>query len=96
LNFLLESDYEKILDKVLKVCGWIREMRIHSSKEFAFIEVNDGSTVKNLQIIIDKKIKNFSILNEEIIGASFECMGKIVKTEKNKHSVIINKKYMII
>jgi len=87
MNFLFESDSEKLLEKVIKVCGWIRQVRIHSSKEFAFIEVNDGSTVKNLQIIAENKIKNFSNLNEEIIGASFESMGKIVKSKGNKQSV---------
>ncbi|MBQ4325981.1 MAG: asparagine--tRNA ligase, partial [Mailhella sp.] len=34
------------------VCGWVRTRR--DSKTFAFLELNDGSCLKNLQVIIDE------------------------------------------
>lgn len=42
---------EKQLDTPLKVCGWVRSVR--DQKSFAFVELNDGSTQSNLQIIAD-------------------------------------------
>ena len=38
--------------------GWIRTLR--ESKEFSFIEVNDGSCLANIQVIADSDIDNYS------------------------------------
>ena len=42
---------EEYIGKTVKVAGWIRTSRL--SKNFGFIELNDGSFFKNMQIIID-------------------------------------------
>ena len=46
---------EEYIDKDVKVAGWIRTSRL--SKNFGFIELNDGSFFKNMQIIVDEKLE---------------------------------------
>ena len=48
---------EKPIEKVL-IKGWIRTKR--DSKNFSFIEVNDGSCLKNIQIIVDQGMSDYT------------------------------------
>ena len=43
--------------KEVKLSGWVRTLR--DSKNFGFIELNDGSFFKNVQIVFDDKLNNF-------------------------------------
>ena len=55
----LYRNSEEYIDKTVKIAGWIRTSRI--SKSFGFMEVNDGSFFKNLQVVIDEKaLDNFA------------------------------------
>ena len=40
------------------VCGWVRTVR--DQKSFTFVEINDGSTLRNLQIILDQMVPNLT------------------------------------
>jgi asparaginyl-tRNA synthetase len=61
------------------LAGWIRTVR--KQKSFAFIELNDGSTLSNFQIIVDEKIESYdSIIDSLSTGASIRAKGKIVKS----------------
>ena len=53
----LYRNKEEYIGKTVKVAGWIRTSRM--SKNFGFIELNDGSFFKNMQIVIDEKLENF-------------------------------------
>ena len=68
------------------VCGWVRTFR--DSKTMAFLEVNDGTTFKHLQIVIDKE----SIKNNEFmrLGCSVKVVGTLVKSVVMQDSVEIN------
>lgn len=48
---------ENYYTKEIKVSGWIKTVR--DSKTFGFIEINDGSFFKNLQIVFDTTLPNF-------------------------------------
>ncbi len=64
--------------------GWIRTVR--NQKSFAFIEINDGSTLSNLQVIVDQSL----FPEDEKIwstGASIECTGKAVESPGGKQKV---------
>jgi asparaginyl-tRNA synthetase len=50
--------------------GWIRTKR--DSKEVSFIAVNDGSTMGNIQIVIDRSFPGFEELNPRLIKGA-EC-----------------------
>lgn len=61
-------------EETATVRGWVRTKR--ESKKFAFIEVNDGSALANLQVILEPKLDNYQqILNQLNTGASVEING---------------------
>lgn len=64
------------------ILGWIRTKR--ASKKIAFLEVNDGSTLKNLQLVIDPT--RFSILEEITTGTSIQAVGDLVASQGGKQS----------
>ncbi len=64
-------------EESLTVQGWVRTKR--ELKEFAFIEVNDGSSMANLQVILNPDLPDYEDLLKQInTGASVEVEGKIV------------------
>ena len=48
---------EAYIGKRVELAGWIRNIRV--SKQFGFIELNDGSFFQNLQIVFENKLDNF-------------------------------------
>jgi len=66
------------LGRSIKVAGWVRTARF--SKEFGFIELNDGSFLKNLQIVFPSKSENFSEMENISVGSSLEVEGELVKS----------------
>ena len=66
-------------EKEITVSGWIRNIRI--SKNFGFIELNDGTFFKNLQIVIESdKLDNFAELSKLNIAAAITATGTLVLT----------------
>ncbi|MDA3802779.1 MAG: asparagine--tRNA ligase [Patescibacteria group bacterium] len=72
---------DKYLNEEISVSAWIRTSRF--SKDLGFIEVNDGSFFKGLQIVIDKELENFSDLETVGIGSSLEVIGTLVESPAN-------------
>ena len=66
----------------LTVCGWARTVR--DSKSVAFIELNDGSCFKNLQVVIDSSLPNFPEVSKLSAGAAVAVTGEIVFTAQAK------------
>jgi asparaginyl-tRNA synthetase len=65
------------LDESLQVQGWVRTKR--ESKGFAFIEVNDGSSLANLQVVINQDLPDYeAILKKLNTGAAVEATGVLV------------------
>jgi len=64
---------DEYLNKEVLVAGWVRTVR--SSGDVAFIELNDGSFFKGLQIVINNGLPNFSVLEKLNIGSSLEING---------------------
>jgi len=69
---LLKS--ERPVDDVL-IKGWVRTKR--DSKDFSFIEVNDGSCLKNIQIIVDNTTDNYKDLIKISTGSAVAIHGKL-------------------
>ncbi|RXM74162.1 asparagine--tRNA ligase [Clostridium tetani] len=78
----LYREPEKFINKDIVVAGWIRTER--TSKNFGFIELNDGSFFKNLQIIIDTNLDNFDKVSKLPISSSIVVEGKLVATPSAK------------
>lgn len=67
-------------DETIKVQGWVRTKR--ELKGFAFLEVNDGSSMASLQVVIDENIPNYSeTIKKANTGASVEIDGVIVPSQ---------------
>ena len=66
----------------VQVSGWVRTVR--NSKNFGFIELNDGSFFKNVQIVFDSSLDNFENVNKLTISSCIIVNGKVVKTENAK------------
>ena len=64
----------------VQISGWVRTMR--ESKSFAFVELNDGSYFKNLQIVLEAdKLPNYREIVRKIgVGAAIEAEGTLVLT----------------
>jgi len=74
----IHRHYTDHLNQEIKVVGWVRTVR--SSKEFGFIELNDGSFFKGLQIVFDGQLKNFSEIEKTTIGSALEIVGILVES----------------
>jgi len=72
---LLKADTQ--INKVL-VKGWVRTRR--NSKGFSFIEVNDGSCLKNIQIVADSSLNNYMDIARLSTGSAVIISGKLVES----------------
>ena len=70
------ADHEQLLQRKLEVRGWIRTQR--ESKNFAFIELNDGSCFKNLQVVYGDELANFDAVAKYPLGSSLKVTGTLV------------------
>lgn len=67
-------------DESLVVQGWVRTKR--ELKGFAFIEVNDGSSLANLQVVINQDLANYEVIIKKLnTGASVEVSGLLVASQ---------------
>jgi asparaginyl-tRNA synthetase len=75
------------LEKTIIIGGWIRTVRKSSNNMFIFAEINDGSCVNHLQIIIENNLIECEYLKYEGIGCSVLIKGKIVSSIGTKQTV---------
>jgi len=59
--------------------GWVRTRR--DAKAFSFIELNDGSSLKGLQVIVDATLPDYVHITKANTGASVEVHGKLVESK---------------
>ena len=78
----LFKESSKYYDKEVKVQGWVRTVR--DSKNIGFIELNDGSFFKNIQIVYENNLNNFEEISKLTIASSIEVVGKFIKTDNSK------------
>lgn len=86
--FRNQKDY---VGKEISVCGWIRQIR--DSKKLGFIELNDGSFFKCIQVIFEEdKISNFKDVAKLSISSSISVKGDLVETPDGKQPYEIHAK----
>lgn len=78
----LFRDTEHFVQKEITISGWVKTVR--DSKTFGFIEINDGSFFKNLQVVFDSSLNNFNEICKLTISSTITVTGVIVKTEGAK------------
>ncbi len=64
-------------DKVL-IKGWVRSKR--DSKDFLFMEVNDGSCLQNIQVIANNDLDNYSRIGKVTTGSALSVQGKLIES----------------
>lgn len=79
----LYNDPEKYAGHIITVDGWARQLRIQ--KKFGFIQLNDGTYFKNLQIVVEReKADNYDEIKSQNISTAFEIKGELVLTPEAK------------
>lgn len=75
----LYRETEKYLEKEIEISGWVRKLR--AQKNFGFLEVNDGSFFKGVQVVFDTNLENFDEISRLSISSSVIVKGKLVKSQ---------------
>ena len=65
--------------KDVLVKGWVRTRR--DSKDFSFMEVNDGSCLRNIQVIADSNLENYPNLLRLSTGSAVAVVGELVTSK---------------
>jgi len=69
---------EDYISKNIKVSGWVKTER--TSKNFGFIELNDGSFFKNLQIVFEEDLENFNDIAKLSVGSAIIAEGLLTES----------------
>jgi asparaginyl-tRNA synthetase len=75
----LFRETEKHLNNEVHLTGWVRKIR--DQKNFGFIELNDGSFFKGVQIVFDTNMANFAEVAALSISSSISVVGKVVASQ---------------
>ncbi len=90
----LYRDPKTYIGTTVTVPGWVRTVR--DSKTFGFIELNDGSFFKNLQVVFDDTLENFKEVSKLSVGSSILVEGDLVETPNAKQPFEVKAKSVII
>ena len=75
-------------EKEVLIYAWVRTNRAQA--QFGFLNINDGSTVTNLQVVYDQALENFEEISKFRVGVSVEVKGKVVLTPQAKQPLEIH------
>ena len=77
------ADMEQFGGKTVTVCGWAKTIR--DMKNFGFVELNDGSCFKNLQVVMDAAaLANYKDVAAQNVGAALIVTGTVALTPEAK------------
>lgn len=78
-----ESEQPQVLVK-----GWVKTRR--DAKDFSFVEINDGSCLKNMQVIANNNLPNYEEIKKLTTGSSVAVKGKLVASQggSQKYEVV--------
>ncbi len=75
---------DAFLGKSVNVGGWIKTLR--DNKNFAFIELNDGTFFKNVQVVFDTNLDNFNEIVKLGVGAAINVVANVIESPGSKQS----------
>ena len=82
-------------NKTVFVCGWVKTIR--DSKELGFMEINDGSSFKGVQVVFEtKKVDNFKEIAKLNVGAAVCVTGTLVVTPQAGQPFEINADSVVV
>ncbi len=89
------KEFKNYSGNSITVCGWIRNIR--ASNAFGFIELNDGSFFKGIQIVFENgKLENFTEISKLNLGSSIYVTGKLIETPDAKQPFEINAESIVV
>ncbi len=72
-----------LIGKSVTLCGWVKTLR--SQKDFSFVELNDGSTLSGIQIVVNATIPHYEKTLEQLAtGSSIQLTGRLVESPGHK------------
>ncbi len=80
--------------KEATIYGWVRTNRAQS--QFGFLNINDGSTILNMQVVYDNKIENFEEVSKFRVGMSVKVVGDIILTPEAKQPLELHAKEIVM
>lgn len=87
--------HASIIGKEVTLKGWVRTVR--NQKTFAFVELNDGSTLSNFQVVVNSDIPNYEKLIEQLTtGVSVAVVGTIAESPGQNQEVELHAKDVTI
>ncbi len=86
--------FEEKQAKEATVYGWVRTNRAQA--QFGFLNVNDGSTILNLQVVYDQALKNFEEISKFRVGMSVKIIGDIILTPNAKQPLEMHAKEVVM
>lgn len=88
------ADYKKLLDKEIILNWRIRSVR--DSKIFGFIELNDWSYLKNIQVVFENNLSNFDEICKFTTGTAITVEWTLVTSQGNKQAFEVKAKKIIL
>ena len=86
---------ETFAEKRITVCGWVRTIR--DSKALGFIDLNDGSYFKGIQIVLEEQaINNFTEIAKQNVGTALAVTGTLVLTPEAKQPFEIKAEEIVV
>ena len=89
--FANEKDF---INKEVEVAGWIKNSRFNNN--IGFIELNDGTTFKSVQIVVESKLDNFQNISKLLLPSAIIVRGKVVESTGAKQSFEINASEIVV
>jgi len=84
------KNYKSMLDTPVVLNGRVRSVR--DSKTFGFIELNDGSHLKNIQIVFENNLANFDEVCKLTTGSAISIEGTLVASQGAKQAFEVKAK----
>lgn len=88
------KESEKYFNHEVMVEGWIRNLR--SSKVFGFIELNDGTFFKGIQVVFGDKLENFKEIEKLSLSSSIKVKGILIPTPEAKQPFEIQANEIVV
>jgi asparaginyl-tRNA synthetase len=90
----LYKEQNNFVDQKVQISGWIRTLR--DSKSIGFLELNDGTFFKSVQVVFDDELENFKDVTKLAISSSVTIEGQFILTPEMKQPFEIRAEKIII
>ena len=94
IKYLLKEDVSALLDTTINIKGWVRTKR--GNKHVAFLAVNDGSIIHNMQVVVDLPNFDEELLKRITTGACVSVDGRLVKSQGQGQAVEIQAESIVL